>query len=76
MRRALVNEPQIFEAIRQNLKGAGVLQLKMISEVFLWLAYDKNNTPRLVVKVSTHQLTSSGSDRYAFASKNAIACTD
>jgi hypothetical protein len=48
MRNALVNEPQMFEAIRQNLKGAGVLQLKMISEVFLWLAYDKNNTPRLV----------------------------
>jgi len=54
MRNALAKETQIFEAIRHNLNGAGVLQLKMISEALLWIAYDKNNVPKLVVKVSVN----------------------
>ena len=67
MRLALANDPQIFEAIKQNLREAGVLQLKMISEALVWLTYDKNNIPRLVIKVSHSQLTLTGSDRDAVA---------
>lgn len=73
MRNALANETQIFEAIRQNLNGAGVLQLKMISEALLWIAYDKNNVPKLVVKVSVNHVTFLGRDRDSSLVKGTVA---
>ena len=48
----------------------------MISEALVWLTYDKNNIPRLVIKVSHLQLTLTGSDRDAVANKNGIIGTD